>query len=195
MYRKFFSLLSLMLVLAGAFVLCPSLLNPTLTRTMISRSVQESANGVYIVQMIHAPAVAYEGDIQGLAKTKPNDGEKLDSNNPDVQEYVEHLEGEHDEALQQAGGEKLYDYGYTFNGFAAELTVQQANKLLKVDGVMQVTPDTMYSIDTSSTPNFLGLDAKKGIWSQLGGSDEAGQGVVIGIIDSGVWPESLKLCR
>lgn len=193
MYRKFFSLLSLMLVLAVAFSsVGPVAAQPNFDQDDDQQEVQESANGVYIVQMIHAPAVAYEGDIQGLAKTKPNDGEKLDSNNPDVQEYVEHLEGEHDEALQQAGGEKLYDYGYTFNGFAAELTVQQANKLLKVDGVMQVTPDTMYSIDTSSTPNFLGLDAKKGIWSQLGGSDEAGQGVVIGIIDSGVWPESLS---
>lgn len=195
MSRKFFNMLSLLLVLAVAMAaVAPAAAQPRRDSSSDGQGeeVQESANGVYIVQMIHAPAVAYEGDIQGLAKTKPNDGEKLDSSNPDVQDYVNHLEGEHDEAIQQSGGEKLYDYGYTFNGFAAQLTVQQANKLLKVDGVMQVSPDIMYSIDTSSTPSFLGLDAKKGLWNQLGGTDEAGKGVVIGIIDSGIWPESLS---
>ena len=192
MYRKVFNLLSLMLALAVAFsAAAPAAAQPRFDASE-ENQVEESANGIYIVQMIHAPVISYEGDIPGLATTKPNSGEKVDRNNPAVQDYIGHLEDEHDEALRKSGGEKLYDYGYTFNGFAAQLTVQQANKLLKVDGVLQVSPDTLQSIDTSSTPNFLGLDAKKGLWQQLGGQKNAGKGVVIGIIDSGIWPESLS---
>ncbi|MBI5943985.1 MAG: S8 family peptidase [Chloroflexi bacterium] len=192
MYRKVFNMLSLLLVVAVAFsAVAPAAAQPRFDASE-ENQVEESANGIYIVQMIHAPAISYEGDIQGLASTKPNSGEKIDRNNPTVQEYVGHLEDEHDEALRESGGDKLYDYGYTFNGFAAQLTVQQANKLLKVDGVMQVSPDTLQSIDTSSTPSFLGLDAKKGLWQKLGGQKNAGKGVVIGIIDSGIWPESLS---
>jgi len=192
MYRKVFNMLSLLLVVAVAFsAVAPAAAQPRFDASE-ENQVQESANGIYIVQMIHAPAISYEGDIQGLASTKPNSGEKLDRNNPNVQEYVGHLEDEHDDALRKSGGDKLYDYGYTFNGFAAQLTVQQANKLLKVDGVMQISPDTLQSIDTSSSPSFLGLDAKKGLWQQLGGQKNAGKGIVIGIIDSGIWPESLS---
>lgn len=192
MYRKVFNMLSLLLVVAVAFsAVAPAAAQPRFDASE-ENQVEESANGIYIVQMIHAPAISYEGDIQGLASTKPNSGEKIDRNNPNVQEYVGHLEDEHDDALRKSGGDKLYDYGYTFNGFAAQLTVQQANKLLKVDGVMQVSPDTLQSIDTSSTPSFLGLDAKKGLWQKLGGQKNAGKGVVIGIIDSGIWPESLS---
>ncbi len=50
--------------------------------------------------------------------------------------------------------------------------------------------------DTSSTPAFLGLDAPGGLWAQLGGptgdknTAGAGEGIVIGIVDSGIWPES-----
>ena len=161
MYRKVFNMLSLLVVLAVAFsTVIPVAAQPRLDGSDGQQEVEESANGIYIVQMIHAPAVSYEGDIAGLATTKPNEGEKLDRGNPDVQDYVEHLEDEHTDALRQSGGDKLYDYGYTFNGFAAELTVEQANKLVKVDGVMQVTPDTLQTIDTSSTTNFLGLDAR-----------------------------------
>lgn len=192
MYRKVFNMLSLLVVLAVAFsAVAPAAAQPRYDSSE-ENQVEESSNGIYIVQMIHAPAISYEGDIPGLATTKPNEGEKIDRHNPDVQEYVGHLEDEHNDALRKSGGEKLYDYGYTFNGFAAQLTVQQANKLVKVDGVLQVSPDTLQSVDTSSTPSFLGLDAKKGLWNQLGGPDEAGKGVVIGIIDSGIWPESLS---
>jgi len=47
-------------------------------------------------------------------------------------------------------------------------------------------------MDTSSTPAFLGLDAPGGLWEQLGGVTNAGEGIIIGLVDSGIWPESLS---
>jgi subtilisin family serine protease len=193
MYRKVLNMLSLLIVLAVAFsAVAPVAAQPNFEASS-ENSVEKSSNGIYIVQMVDDPAVAYTGDVNGFNSTKPLDGENLDRENPDVVKYVEHLDGEHDKALSKAGGgNKLYDYGYTFNGFAAEMTQAQANKLSSVDGVLQVSPDTLRTMDTSSTPTFLGLDAKKGLWNQLGGVDSAGKDVVIGIIDSGIWPESLS---
>ncbi|MEP7135211.1 MAG: S8 family peptidase [Chloroflexota bacterium] len=191
MYRKMFSVFSLILILAVALsAVSPAYAQPSLKSQ--GGKVGESPNGVYIVQMIHAPVIAYKGDVKGYNSTKPLQGEKVDTANPDVAKYVAHLEDEHNAALSQAGGDKLYDYTYSFNGFAAQMTVDQANELAAVDGVMLVSPDAVFTVDTSSTTSFLGLDAKGGLWDQLGGFDNAGEGVVIGIIDSGIWPESLS---
>jgi len=100
MYRKVFNMLSLLVVLAVAFsAVAPAAASPRYDDSSEENQVEESSNGIYIVQMIHAPAISYEGDIAGLATTKPVEGEKLDRNNPDVQDYVGHLEDEHSDAL------------------------------------------------------------------------------------------------
>ena len=195
MYRKVFNMLSLLVVLAVAFsAVAPAAASPRYDGSDASEEqqgeVEESSNGIYIVQMIDDPAVAYAGGISGLNPTKPAEGENLNSEDPDVVEYVNHLDGEHERAISESGGQKLYDYGYTYNGFAAEMTLEEAQKMTKVDGVLRVTPDTLLKLDTSSTSTFLGLDAKKGLWKKLGGNQNAGKGVVVGIVDSGLWPEN-----
>lgn len=149
-------------------------------------------NGVYIVQMIDQPVVEYTGGVAGLKATKPNKGQKIDPFAADVVAYAGYLDNRHNQALGQAGGQKLYDYRYSYNGFAAKLTPAQAAKMKKVAGVQAVTADEVQSIDTSSTPTFLGLDAPGGLWDQLGGPGNAGDGIIIGMIDSGIWPESLS---
>lgn len=155
--------------------------------------VSLSANGVYIVQMGDAPVVAYKGGIKGYQATEPKQGQKIDPFNSAVVNYAGYLDSTHEKALNGVGGgRKLYDYHYSYNGFAAQLTEAQASKLMGLAGVVAVSPDEMHTIDTSSTPSFLGLDATGGLWAQLGGVDSAGDGVIIGIIDTGIWPESLS---
>jgi hypothetical protein len=106
---------------------------------------------------------------------------------------VGYLNSKHDEALGKVGGgPKLYDYYYSFNGFAAQLSLEQANKMATVDGVLAVSSDELHTMDTSSTPAFLGLSDPGGLWDQLGGVGSAGDGIIIGIIDTGIWPESLS---
>jgi subtilisin family serine protease len=154
-------------------------------------------NGVYIVQMKAAPAVAYTGDISGYNATKPQQGQKIDPLAATTLSYVGYLKGKHDEALQKVrGGAKIYDYTYSFNGFAAKLTEKQAAALRKQEGVLAVTEDELRDADTSTTPSFLGLTDAGGLWAQLGGPTGnkklpgAGEGIIIGVVDSGIWPES-----
>jgi subtilisin family serine protease len=152
-----------------------------------------TAKSTYVVQMQPSPVVSYDGSIPGMKATKPGKGQKIDPAAPDVTRYVGYLKSQHDRALGKVGGgDKLYDYAYSFDGFTARLTSDQAAALAKQAGVVAVTRDEVQTMDTSSTPAFLGLDAPGGLWSQLGGIGSAGDGIIIGVIDSGIWPESLS---
>ena len=121
--------------------------------------VAPSVNTVYIVQMAERPVVAYTGDIAGYQATRPARGQKIDPAGADVVHYASLLNERHARALATVGGRKLYDYVYTFNGFAATMTPAQAAKLATQAGIAAVTPEETFTVDTSSTPSFLGLAA------------------------------------
>jgi hypothetical protein len=143
-------------------------------------------NNAYIVQLAEKPVVAYDGGIKGLQATRPGKGQKIDPNSPAVVNYKAHLAARQDAVLSSVGGgKKLYSYGYVFNGFAAELTEAQAQQLGQTAGVLAVTKDEIRKMDTASTPAFLGLTGSTGFWA----TKAKGEGVVIGIVDSGIWPE------
>ena len=188
MKRSFLKTVTLIVVLAILFAaVAPAAASPLADKPV------HSTSGIYIVEMIEKPAVAYNGDIDGYMATQPKNGQKIDPTSADVIKYVGYLNGRHNAALTDVGGgRKLYDYSYTFNGFAAELTDAQAAKMASLPGVLAVSADELVTMDTSSTPTFLGLDAPSGLWEQLGGVGSAGDGIIIGLIDSGIWPESLS---
>jgi hypothetical protein len=147
--------------------------------------------------MLAAPAVSYTGDIHGYNATKPGKGQKIDPLAANTLSYVGYLKGKHNEAVRKVrGGAKIYDYVYSFNGFAAKLTEKQAAALAKQSDVLAVTPDELHEIKTSTTPSFLGLTDPGGLWDQLGGptgskkGPGAGEGMIIGVVDSGIWPQS-----
>jgi len=149
-----------------------------------------ASNKLYIVQMADLPIAAYAGGIAGLPATRPGRGRKFDPDSASVSNYAGYLDSRHDQAVGRVAGRKVYDYKYGFNGFAAELTEAQADALRGEAGVLSVVKDELQTINTSSTPTFLGLTAPGGLWDQLGGVDRAGEDIIIGVIDSGIWPES-----
>lgn len=155
------------------------------------KATSEGANGIYVVRMIEEPVLTYTGGVQGYKATAPAKNQKIDPFSDVVLKYAGYLDARHNDALNAVGGgRKLYDYRYTYNGFAAELSSDQAAKMASVAGVLSISPDELFEVDTSSTPNFLGLDAPGGLWEQLGGVGSAGDGIIIGVIDSGIWPEN-----
>jgi hypothetical protein len=112
---------------------------------------------------VELPVSAYDGSIKGLQATRPGKGQKIDPNSPAVINYMAFLESRQNAVLGKVGGgQKLHSYGYVFNGFAAELTAEQAARLEQMPGVVAVTRDEARSLDTASTPDFLGLTAPGG---------------------------------
>ncbi|XP_010068466.1 subtilisin-like protease SBT3 [Eucalyptus grandis] len=80
----------------------------------------------------------------------------------------------------------LYTYNHALNGFSAVLSQSQLEKLEQVAGHVASYPDTFGNAHTTYTPKFLGLNRQKGLWPRA----KFGDGVIVGVVDSGIWPES-----
>jgi subtilisin family serine protease len=146
--------------------------------------------GRYIVTFADEPVASYTGYKTGFAATRPAAGKKINPASPAVIKWQQHLTAQHDAALAKVGATRIYDYTITNNGVAVRLTAAQAAKLATLDSVVGLSKDRLAKPDTTLSPHFLGLDAAGGLWSQLGGQTKAGAGVVVGVIDTGIWPES-----
>ncbi|QBE65676.1 S8 family peptidase [Pseudoduganella lutea] len=144
----------------------------------------------YIVHLAEKPAASYEGTIAGLRATRPAIGAKLDPRSTSVARYAGFLKQRQASVLSAFRGAKvLHSYQLVYNGFSALLTDSEAKALRKTSGVLAVMLETPRKLDTHYTPAYLNLDGPGGVWSQLGGSDKAGEDVIIGVIDTGIWPE------
>ncbi|KZV21566.1 subtilisin-like protease-like [Dorcoceras hygrometricum] len=81
----------------------------------------------------------------------------------------------------------LHVYRTVFHGFSAQLTPQQAQELRKRPGILAVLPDNLRQLHTTRSPQFLGLSSVNP--SGLMSNSDSGSNVIIGILDTGIWPE------
>lgn len=159
---------------------------------VFTAGAQTLARKTYIVQLADAPAATYAGNISGLISTRPATGVKFDATAAGVRAYVDYLDIRQASTLAGISNAKvLHRYKLAFNGFAAQLTEAQAKALKNSGDVVSVTVSDARKLDTISTPGFLGIGAPGGLWSRLDGASRnvKGEDVVVGMIDSGVWPE------
>ncbi|XP_076956379.1 subtilisin-like protease SBT2.6 [Bidens hawaiensis] len=146
---------------------------------------------VYIVTVEGEPVVSYKGGLNGFQLIANADSHhKFDFTSDLVASYSNHLEQRHDtllESLFEAGSyKKLYSYKHLINGFSVHITPQQAEMLSRAPGVKSVERDWKVRKLTTHTPQFLGLPT--GVWPTGGGFDRAGEEIVIGFVDSGIFP-------
>nr|KYP37048.1 Subtilisin-like protease [Cajanus cajan] len=87
----------------------------------------------------------------------------------------------------------IYTYQTAFHGVAAMLSQEEAEKLEAEEGVVAIFPDTKYQLHTTRSPAFLGLEPRKttNMWSEK----LANHDVIVGVLDTGVWPEKYKSPR
>ena len=141
---------------------------------------------VFIVQL-RSPSAA-----ERQAKLAMPD-RKFDKNSAAAKAWVADIEEEQSRVLAKAGpgARQIYSYRYGLNGFAARMSITQAQKLEHLPEVLNVWEDEVRPMATSHSPTFLGLfDSQAGLRS-VEGLD--GDGVIIGIIDSGITPEHPSL--
>ena len=139
-----------------------------------TRPDRKDGKNVYIVEL-SAPPLA-------LSRTGSRDS----------LQYVEDLRRGQREMLaavrSRLGREVAVRHQYTraFNGMALELTPQEADRIATLPGVRTVQPEIKYRLQSDAGPAWVGAP---GIWdgTQTGGlPGTKGEGVVIGIIDSGI---------
>ncbi|XP_057435083.1 CO(2)-response secreted protease [Lotus japonicus] len=85
----------------------------------------------------------------------------------------------------------VHNYKHGFSGFAAHLSKEEASLIAKKPGVVSVFPDPILKLHTTRSWEFLKyqthvkIDTDPTVTNSSSSSD-----IVIGIIDTGVWPEA-----
>ncbi|WMV27409.1 hypothetical protein MTR67_020794 [Solanum verrucosum] len=80
----------------------------------------------------------------------------------------------------------LYSYDNAFHGFSAVMSEDELQVLEKLPGFVSASTDKMVTHDTTHTFEFLGLNPESGLWP----ASDYGEDVIVGVIDTGVLPES-----
>ena len=139
-----------------------------------SKDVVESESGSYIVVMEEDPVVVTVGQ------------DDLDT--PAAENLADDLEADQDEVLEEIGGDtsdKVNTYTNALNGFSAFLSYEEAQAIAADPKVALVLPDELHQATTNESPDYLGLTRRGGAYD----SGLTGEDVVVGVIDSGIWPE------
>ncbi|MDH6237929.1 S8 family serine peptidase [Cryobacterium sp. CG_9.6] len=156
----------------------------------LSQPITDLTAGRYIVTLADDAVATYDGGVDGFSATKPDTGKKLNTQSRASQSYAQYLGGKQKDAAASVDADIAYSYTLALNGFAADLSAEQAVKLSAEKNVVSMTRDELRQITATSSTDFLGLSGDNGVWNSIGGADQAGQGVVVGILDTGIAPEN-----
>ncbi|MDT8321269.1 MAG: S8 family serine peptidase, partial [Xanthomonadales bacterium] len=188
-----------------ALVACAAL--ALMTGAVAAKEATDPESGLqrYIVELNDLPLALYDG--RPLAASRPGDirrlkattlavtgGAKLNPRSPQARAYLEYLEERHEafrtEARNLLGNpvRPVHVYRAAVNGMALNLTEADAAALADSPLVKSIRPDTRHRLETFAGPAWIGGAA---IWSgDSGFAPQRGEGVVVGLIDSGVNWES-----
>ncbi|MBL0028547.1 MAG: S8 family serine peptidase [Rhodanobacteraceae bacterium] len=157
---------------------------------------------VYLVALAEPPATVFAdigqlGNAKRAADLEPTaitvtGQRKFDAKAAPVRRYAEFLHERQDAVLDAAAAafrrplSPKFRYDMVANGFAIELSAAEARAMASIDGVVAVRPDFKRHLLTDAGPQWIGAEA---VWNgTVQGSNirTKGEGVVVGIVDSGV---------
>ncbi|RVW78858.1 Subtilisin-like protease SBT1.6 [Vitis vinifera] len=113
------------------------------------------------------------------------------SDDPDeiLRQNHQMLTAVHKGSTERAQASHVYSYRHGFKGFAAKLTEQQASEMANMPGVVSVFPNLKRRLHTTHSWDFMGLVGEETM-EIPGYSTKNQENVIIGFIDTGIWPES-----
>ncbi len=135
---------------------------------------------------------SYAGGVGDLASTSPAvTGHSLDLSSSAAKAYTSYLaanERSFSTSLAKVapGAKVTRSYRLVYGGVAAVVPANKVRAILGIDGVVAVQRDSMRQPLTDASAAFLNAGP---VYSALGGKANAGQGVIYGNLDTGVWPE------
>ena len=159
--------------------------------------IQVSPVGRYIVTFEESGLTEYRGEVPGLERTAPVDyplaTRKLDVESAASRNYVDWLAArrvEHLTRIEQVLGRAVdvpFLYEVTRHGVSMVLSEDEANQVARLPGVRAVSPVRMHEASTYRSPSFVGANT---LWDgsrvPVGANGTRGQGITIGVIDTGV---------
>lgn len=189
------------LVIAALFVAAVATMSGA-ARAQAPQSVPAApaaVSNVFIIRVAGEPAATYRGGVTGLRATNPAArGEiKFDVNSPDSVAYLAYLDAQHQQILSSIEStlgrsvELRYSYQVVYNGFAIVLNSDaEAAAVASVPGVVSIEREQYETLDTDRGPQWIGATALWDGSGVIGGVGTKGEGIVAGILDTGINFES-----
>lgn len=139
-----------------------------------------------IVVLDEQPLSTYDGHVPGYARTNPSAG-KLNPKSAAYQKYLSYLKGEHAAygkwlAANVPGAKITSDLFVSLNAVAVKLNGNSISRL-KNSHVKAYEYNALYHPTMSESYKIIHAS---GAWSDAGGRADAGAGIKIGDIDSGI---------
>jgi hypothetical protein len=151
-------------------------------------TIKQTTN--FIVQLKGNTAITQAQNIGELLPSNQlvaNTGNNYNAYTPAMMAYTQAMEKKQQEVAGSIGSiEILYSFKHTYNGFTAKLNATQKQLLEAHPDVIGIWKDRLQLITTANTPEFFGLTGPSGQHTM----NIKGEGVIIGIIDTGIWPEN-----
>jgi hypothetical protein len=157
-------------------------------RQLLARNDAAPVN--VMVKLDYDAAAAYQGGLPELEATSPSTtGAPLTRGRmAEYEEYVAGLESQFVRDLQAAvpGARVVDSLRIVYGGVAARIPANAVETVLDIDGVVAVQENTVEQLLTDSSPEFVNAPPA---YDVLGSTANAGEGTILGNLDSGVWPE------
>jgi hypothetical protein len=169
--------------------------SPTAKMVKSDRSLLKAQGSKFIpvlVRLDYDPAASYAGGIVGLAATSPSvTGLSVAENRAAVNTYERHLsaiDARVTTAIQNRipQAKVLRSFHLAYGGLSVLVPANRARDLLSIDGVVAIHEDTLNKPLTNVTPRFVKAEQ---VWPGIGGDILAGSDVLVGVLDTGIWPE------
>ncbi|QDF76292.1 MULTISPECIES: S8 family serine peptidase [Shewanella] len=170
---------------------------PGQEKLKLERADKQRNDGMYFVRFKESPVASYDGSLAGYAATniQINTANKqasglLNSHSKASLQYKSYLKQQQAETKQRLNNllkrvlNPTHEYQLVVNAMAVELRPGEASMVAKDPNVLSVEPIGLHFIQTSTGPEFIGA---KQVWqgdAQV--SATQGEGVIVGIMDSGI---------
>jgi subtilisin family serine protease len=173
--------LALLVSASSAFAMAP----PASRDARATGAVLDKSSAIVVFKAL--PLATYDGKIQGYEKTRPSTG-KLNPNSAAAKKYLGYLQTKHS-AFQKwlqtnvPSAKITAQYYATLNAVAVKLNGAAIGKLRENTDVLTVEYNALYRPDMSESYKLI---SAAGAWAAAGGRADAGRGIKVGIIDSGI---------
>jgi hypothetical protein len=148
-----------------------------------------------IVKLDYDSVATYDGSVPDLAPTSPAiTGRDLTGTTPAeaaYDDYIVEQEQTFEAAVAEVAPTALIGQSLrtVYGGVAMTVPANSIEALLAIPNVVAVQQDKLNQPLTDASSDFINADA---LYPALGGTSNAGEGVTVGILDTGAWPEHVS---
>ncbi len=158
-----------------------------------ARTSGTSRNVSIIVRLADQSLASNSGRVAGLAATSPRTlgTTRLNVSSAASQQYLKYLATKQQDVTTRLqavapGSRVVHRYTTILNAMSVIVPDNKISEIAAMPGVKAVYEDKLLHLTTDVSPGFIGAPT---LWTQNGGQDKAGEGVVVGVLDTGIWPE------